>query len=188
MTAVVIVAAVLAACALLLVRRVRLRASLQALADSTGAWSAAGGGSLGPLAITAGASPSGAAWSAHVLGRRLARGRARVAPSRLEPAAALRTARGVLRRVRFESVRAHVHGAAEDPATSALLAGWIAAASAAVFPRAHVETDVDWLADAPHVRVDCNFVASFVPLLVGLDLARLATSRARGLPRRRATP
>jgi hypothetical protein len=184
MTAVAIVVAALAVVAVLLVRPVRLRASLQALADSTGAWSAAGGGSMGPLAITAGASPNGAAWSAHVLGRRLARGKARVAPSRIEPGAALRTARGVLRRVHFESVRARVHGAADDPATSAIIAGWIAAASAAVFPRALVETDVDWLADAPHVRVDCNFVARFVPLLVGLDLARLALSSQPSQPQR----
>ena len=174
MTAVAVALAALALCAALLVRRVRFRASVQALADEAGTWSAAGGGSVGPIAITAGASQGGAAWSAHVLGRRLARGKARVASGPVRPAAVLRAVRGIRRRLRFESLRAHVHGAAGDPATSALVAGWISAASSALFPRARVETDVDWLADGAHVRVDCDFVATFVPLLVGLDLARLA--------------
>ncbi len=67
-----------------------------------------------------------------------------------------------------------MRGAADDPATSALLPGWIAATSCALFAHARVETDVDWLADAPHVHVDADLVASFVPLLVGIDLARAA--------------
>ena len=44
--------------------------------------------------------------------------------------------------------------------------------SAVLAPRANIASDVDWLADAPFVDVDCDLEASFVPLLLGWDLAR----------------
>ena len=50
--------------------------------------------------------------------------------------------------------------------------GLLAAASAVLAPRANIASDVDWLADAPYVDVDCDLEASFVPLLLGWDVAR----------------
>jgi hypothetical protein len=181
---VALLAAVTVALAVLLVRRVRVRASLEAAADAEGTWSAAGGGAVGPLAFTAGVSPRGTAWSAHVLGRTVARSspgpRARsgeAAPG-LTPARAWDLSRAALRHVRFDRLDARVHGAADDPATSAIVAGWLAAASAVVAPGARVATDVDWLADQPFVHVDCDLEASFVPLLLGWDVARIALRRS----------
>src|ERR1019366_10643222 len=83
------------------------------------------------------------------------------------------------RRVRFDRVDARVHGAAGDPATSAQLMGFIAAAGAVLAPRANIASDVDWLADAPFVDVDCDLEASFVPVALGWDVmrARLADLR-----------
>ncbi len=186
MSAGVLVAlAVLASLALLagalLVRRVTVRAQVKARADSAGSWTAAAGGAFGPLAFTAGASPAGSAWTAHLLGRRLARGtrlpgrealRRRAARLRPGRARAWALARAVLRRVRFERLDALVRGAADDPATSARVLGLLTAAGAVLAPRARITGDVDWTADAAFVDVDCDLEASFVPLLLGWDVAR----------------
>ncbi len=181
-----IVAAVLALLAVasvvaLLARRVRVRAQLKAMARN-GAWRAAAGGAVGPIAFTAGVSPDGSAWTAHVLGRTVARGRRVPGVDRAREAArgqewrALDVAEIAARRLRFDRLDALVHGAADDPATSARVMGFLTAASA-LFPRARVTSDVDWMADAAFVDVDCDVEASFVPLLVGWDVARLALHR-----------
>jgi hypothetical protein len=181
--AVAVAAALLLALGALLVRRVRVHAQVKAMVDAEGAWRAAGGGAVGPIAFTAGVSPSGAAWTAHALGRTIARGTrvpggvgagASAARRRLGGARAFALARAALRRVRFDRVDATVRGAADDPATSARVMGLVTAASAAFAPRANVATHVDWLADAPFVDVDCDLEASFVPLVLGWDVARAA--------------
>ena len=181
---VALVAALLAAlaCATLLALRVRVHARVKAMASAEGAWSAAAGGAVGPVAFTAGFSPGGAQWMAHVLGRRVARG-ARMPGLRRRGRAAVSTrdawgiAKALLRRVRFDRLDALVHGAAGDPATSARVVGLLTAASAAFAPRANITTDVDWMADAAFVDVDCDLEASFVPLLLGWDLARATWMR-----------
>jgi hypothetical protein len=184
--AAVALAMVLAALAVLLVRRVRVHAQVKAMVDAEGAWRAAAGGAVGPIAFTAGVSPSGTAWTAHALGRTLARGtrvpqrasaRAGAARRRLGAARIFALGRTVLRSVRFDRFDATVHGAAGDPATSARVMGLLTAASAAFAPRATIATHVDWLADAPFVDVDCDLEASFVPLLFGWDVARVTFSR-----------
>jgi len=177
--AVLVVTAVVLACGALLALRVQVRAQVKAMADSEGTWRAAAGGAVGPIAFTAGVSADGAAWTAHVLGRSVARGtRAPEAVRRrVSPREALTMARKALRRVRFDRVDARVHGAAGDPATSAQVMGLIAAAGAVLAPRANIVSDVDWLADEPFVNVDCDVEASFLPVVIGWDLvrARLAT-------------
>jgi hypothetical protein len=179
-----LVAAMVLACCALLALRVRVRAQIKATADSAGAWRAAAGGALGPLAFTAGVSPAGAAWTAHVLGRTVARGRRlpRSPRTGLSPLGVVLLARRALRRVRFDRLDARVHGAAADPATSAQLLGFIAAAGAVLAPRAHIASEVDWLADAPFVDVDCDLEASFVPAAIGWDVmcASLAQRTRRG--------
>jgi hypothetical protein len=191
-----VAAALLLALGALLARRVRVRAQLKAMVDAEGAWRAAAGGAVGPLAFTAGASPSGAAWTAHALGRSLlrsARGtrppgaasaRISAARRRLGRARAFALARAALRGIRFDRVDATVRGAADDPATSARVMGLLTAASAAFAPRANVATHVDWMADAPFVDVDCDLEASFVPLMLGWGLARAALFESRPLRRR----
>jgi hypothetical protein len=168
--------AVIAACALLAMR-VRVRASIQAAADASGAWSAAAGAAVGPVAFTAGASPRGAAWTAHLLGRRVARGRGvphgprapRVA-RKMSLARGARLGLAALRPLRLGRLHARVHGAADDPATTARVAGWLAVAAATLAPVARIESDVDWLADAPFVRLECTIDASFVPIRMALAL------------------
>lgn len=166
----------------LLALRVRVRAQVKAMAHEGGTWKAAAGGAVGPVAFTAGVSPDGSAWTAHVLGRTVARGRRLPAADKAREAArghewrALDVAEIAARRVRFDCLDALVHGAADDPATSARVMGFLTAASA-LFPRARVTSDVDWMADAAFVDVDCDVEASFVPLLVGWDVARLALHR-----------
>jgi hypothetical protein len=152
--AVLVVTAVVLACGALLALRVKVRAKVKAMADSQGTWRAAAGGAMGPIAFTAGVSRDGAAWTAHVLGRSVARG------TRVP-----------------DATHARVHGAAGDPATSAQVLGLIAAAGAVLAPRANIASEVDWLADEPFVDVDCDVEASFVPVAIGWDLvrARLAT-------------
>jgi hypothetical protein len=39
-------------------------------------------------------------------------------------------------------------------------------------PLARIASEVDWMADAPFVDVDCEVEASFVPVAIGWDLAR----------------
>jgi hypothetical protein len=185
--AVAVAVTILLAVGALLARRVKVRAQVKAKADVGGAWSAAAGGAVGPIAFTAGISPGGAAWTAHLLGRTVARGTrvpggdavrrvgARVR-RRTTAARALGVARTVLRRVRFDRFDALVRGTAGDPATSARIMGLLTAASAAFAPRARIASDVDWLADAPFVDVDCDLEASFVPLLLGWDVARATLS------------
>ena len=166
----------------LLARRVRVRAQVKAMADARGTWRAAAGGAVGPVAFTAGISPDGSAWTAHVLGRTVARGRRLPAADKAREVArghewrALDVAEIAARRMRFDRLDALVHGAADDPAASARVMGFLTAASA-LFPRARVRSDVDWMADAAYVDVDCDVQASFVPLLVGWDVARLALHR-----------
>jgi hypothetical protein len=191
LVALAVAAAVLAiAAAALLVRPVRVRAQVRASVDPGGAWQAAAGGEVWPFAFTAGIAPGGSAWTAHALGRRLAQG------TRLPRAIASRAARpapeagatftwrrfdtalAMLRRVRFDRLDARIHGAAGDPATSARVLGVVTAAGAALAPRARIATDVDWMADAPFVDVDCDLEASFVPLLLGWDVARATLSRS----------
>ena len=183
MLAVLVVTAVVLACGALLALRVKVRAQVKAMADSRGSWRAAAGGAMGPLAFTAGVSPDGAAWSAHVLGRSVARGTRvpEAARERVTPMRAFSVARRALRRVRFDRVDARVHGAAGDPATSAQVMGLVVAAGAVLAPRANIVSDVDWLADEPFVNVDCDVEASFVPVAVGWDFvrARLATLMQR---------
>jgi hypothetical protein len=174
------VAAVALACAVLLVVRVRVRARGKATASIEGDWSAAAGGAVGPVAFTAGFSPRGAQWMAHLLGRRVARGagvprrvRARVGERVRRPSrAGWGVARALLRRVRFDRLDAVVRGTAGDPATNAHVMGLVSAASATLAPWANVTTDVDWMADSAFVDVDFDLEASFVPLLLGWDLAR----------------
>jgi hypothetical protein len=179
-----LIAAMVLVCCALLALRVRVRAQIKATADSAGAWRAAAGGALGPLAFTAGVSPAGAAWTAHLLGRTVARGTRmpRAPRAGLSPLGVVLLARRALRRVRFDRIDARVHGAAGDPATSAQLLGFIAAAGAVLARRAHITSEVDWLADAPFVDVDCDLEASFVPAAVGWDVmcARLAEKSHRG--------
>jgi hypothetical protein len=172
--AVLVVTAVVLACGALLALRVKVRAQVKAMADSQGKWRAAAGGAVGPIAFTAGVSADGAAWTAHVLGRSVARGTRvpEAARKRISPRDALAFARRALRRVRFDRVDARVHGAAGDPATSAQVMGLIAAAGAVLAPRANIASDVDWLADEPFVNVDCDVEASFVPVVIGWDLMR----------------
>ena len=181
MLAVLVVTAVVLACGALLALRVKVRAQVKAMADSQGSWRAAAGGAVGPIAFTAGVSADGAAWTAHVLGRSVARGTRvpEAARKRVSPRYAPAFARRALRRVRFDRVDARVHGAAGDPATSAQVMGLIAAAGAVLAPRANIASDVDWLADEPFVNVDCDVEASFVPVAIGWDLlrARLADLR-----------
>ena len=196
LVALAVAAAVLAiSLAALVVRPVRLRAQVKASVDPEGAWRAVAGGEVWPFAFTAGISPGGSAWTAHALGRRLAQGKgirgalpARPAHARGEtttprsPFAAFTwrrfdTALAVLRRVRFDRLDARVHGAAGDPATSARVLGLVTAAGAALAPRARIATDVDWMADAAFVDVDCDLEASFVPLLLGWDVARATFSQ-----------
>ncbi|MGH7295604.1 MAG: hypothetical protein ACRELB_11750, partial [Polyangiaceae bacterium] len=104
-------------------------------------------------------------------------GVARRRATRPSAALALDTAAALLRRVRFDRVDALVQGAADDPATSARVMGLLSAASAALAPGANIESRVDWLSDSPFVDVDCDLEASFVPLLLGWDLARGAWMR-----------
>lgn len=174
MVAVLVVTAVVLACGVVLALRVKVHAQVKAMADSGGAWRAAAGGAVGPIAFTAGVSPEGAAWTAHVLGRSVARGTRvpEAARARVTPLRAFELARKALRRVRFDRVDARVHGAAGDPATSAQIMGLIAAAGAVLAPRANIASDVDWLADEPFVNVDCDLEASFVPVAIGWDLVR----------------
>jgi hypothetical protein len=168
----------------LLARRIRVHAQVKAMAKE-GTWRAAAGGAVGPVAFTAGVSPDGSAWTAHVLGRTVARGRRLPAADRAREAAgghewrALDVAEIAARRFRFDRLDALVHGAADNPATSARVMGYLTAVSA-LFPGAHVRSDVDWMADAAFVDVDCDVEASFVPLLVGWDVARLALHRRSG--------
>ena len=182
MVVAVVVAAVVLACAALLALRVKVRAQVKAMADSGGEWRAAAGGAVGPIAFTAGVSPAGTAWTAHVLGRRVARGTRvpKAASKRVSPLDALAVARSALRRVRFDRVDARVHGAAGDPATSAQVLGLISAAGAVLAPRANIESDVDWLADAPFVNVDCELEASFVPVALGWDVVRMKLAQRSG--------
>ncbi len=173
-----ILAALLIAPLAMACARVRLRAQVRASADAEGTWRAAAGGAVGPVAFTAGLSPGGTAWSAHVLGRNVARGTripaggARRRIPRTQRAWTI--GRAALGRVHFDRLDAHVRGAADDPATSARIAGAIAAFSATVTPFARVTTDVDWMADQAFVDLDCDLEASFVPLLLGWDVARAA--------------
>jgi len=173
-----VVLGLLLAASALLALRVRVRAQIKAMARQGGGWRAAGGGAVGPIAFTAGLSPDGSAWTAHLLGRTVARGRRLPATPRASGSTdrALDVATVALLRVRFDRVDARVQGAADDPATSARVMGLVAAASS-LFPRVRVASGVDWLADAPYVDVDCDVEASFVPLLVGWDMARLALQR-----------
>ncbi|HEY1690905.1 MAG TPA: hypothetical protein VGG39_02010 [Polyangiaceae bacterium] len=171
--------ACLVACAVLLLRRVRVHARVKAKASAEGTWSAAAGGAVGPIAFTAGASPGGTQWMAHVFGRRIARG-TRVPKARRPPVSASRAwslATSLFREVRFDRLDAIVHGTAGDPATNAQVMGLLTAASATFAPRANITTDVDWLADGPFVDVDCDLEASFVPLRLGWDLARTTWMR-----------
>jgi hypothetical protein len=177
--AIVATALALAVCALLALR-VRVRAQVSASADAAGSWQAAAGGAVGPLAFTAGVSPAGAAWSAHLLGRRVMRGVRvpRRAGAGTSPLRAFAAARRALRRVRFDRVEARVHGAADDPATTAQLLGLVAAAGAALAPHAHIASDADWMAERPYVDVDCAIEASFRPAAIGWDWVR-SSLRAR---------
>jgi hypothetical protein len=182
--AVVVVVAVVLACCALLALRVTVRAQVKAMADAGGEWRAAAGGAIGPIAFTAGVSPAGAAWTAHVLGRRVARGTRvpRGASRRVSPQDAFAVARSALRRVRFDRVDARVHGAAGDPAESAQLLGLVSAAGAVLAPRANIASDVDWLADAPFVDVDCELEASFVPVALGWDVVRARRKQRNDRP------
>jgi hypothetical protein len=121
-------------------------------------------------------------WAAHVLGRRVLTGTRvpRLESKRVSPLDAVALARRALRRVRWDRVDARVHGAAGDPATSAQLMGFLAAAGAVLAPRVRIASDVDWLAEAPFVNVDCDVEASFVPLLLGWDVARERVWQRRG--------
>ena len=74
MLAILVVTAVVLACGALLALRVKVRAQVKAVADAQGSWRAAAGGAVGPIAFTAGVSSEGAAWSARVMGRPVARG------------------------------------------------------------------------------------------------------------------
>jgi hypothetical protein len=174
-----LVTALLLGCCALLALRVSVRAQVKATADSDGDWRAAAGGAVGPLAFTAGVSPAGAAWTAHLLGRTVARGTRvpTVKRARLSPLGAIVLARSALRRVRFDRVDARVHGAAGDPAANAQLLGFIAAAGAVLAPRARIAGEVDWLADAPFVNIDCDLEASFVPAAIGWDVMRASLAR-----------
>lgn len=180
MIAAILAAALVAAVAAVLALRIRVRAQVSASADEAGSWRAAAGGAVGPLAFTAGVSPAGTAWSAYLLGRSVARG-TRVPKSggmRVSPLRAFAAARRALRRVRFDRVDAHVHGAGGDPAASAQLLGLVSAAGAALAPHARIASDVDWMADRAYVDVDCAIEASFLPAAVGWDWVR-SSLRAR---------
>ncbi|HEY3821733.1 MAG TPA: hypothetical protein VGL81_31415 [Polyangiaceae bacterium] len=185
MLAALVVTVVVLACGALLALRVKVRAKVKAMADAQGSWRAAAGGAVGPIAFTAGVSPDGAAWTAHVLGRSVARGTRvpEAARARLTPMGAFSVARRALRRVRFDRVDARVHGAAGDPATSAQVLGLIMAAGPVLAPRATIASDVDWMAEAPFVDVDCDVEASFVPVAIGWDFVRdrLASRKHRAL-------
>jgi hypothetical protein len=190
--AVFVVTAVALACVALLAVRVRVRAQVMAKADADGHWRAAAGGAVGPVAFTAGVSADGAAWTAHLLGRSVARG-TRVpdaARGRISPMRALSAARRALRRVRFDRIDARVHGAAGDPATSAQVLGLVTAAGAVLVPQATIASDVDWMAEEPFVHVDCEVEASFLPVAIGWDFvrARLATRTPRRPPGELAPP
>jgi hypothetical protein len=100
------------------------------------------------------------------------------AGSRVSPLRAFLAARRALRRVRFDRVEARVHGAADDPATSAELLGLVAAAGGVLAPYARIATGVDWMADRAYLDVDCAIEASFVPAAVGWDWVR-SSLRAR---------
>ena len=182
MLAALVVTAVVLACGALLALRVKVRAQVKAVADAEGSWRAAAGGAVGPIAFTAGVSPEGAAWSAHVMGRSVARGTRvpEAARKRISPRDAFGLARRALRRVRFDRVDARVHGAAGDPATSAQVMGLITAAGAVLAPQANIVSDVDWLADEPFVNVDCDVEASFVPVVIGWDLMRARMAQRSG--------
>jgi hypothetical protein len=179
-----LVVAMVLALSTLLALRVRVHAQVRATADSEGDWRAAAGGALGPLTFTAGVSPAGAAWTARLLGRTVARGTRvpRAKRAGLSPLGALVLGRRALRRVRFDRVDARVHGAAGDPATSAQLLGFIVAAAAVLSPRARIAGDVDWMADQPFLNIDCDLDASFLPAVVGWDVmrARLTPRGRRG--------
>jgi hypothetical protein len=186
-------ALVAAALVVLLVRRLRVQVRVKAVVDAAGTWSAAAGGAVWPMAWTAGVSPRGTAWTAHALGRTVARGTRlplldRVSlgkAQRSEDSAAeqgrraLAVARVMLKRVRFERVDVRVRGAADDPATSARILGLLTAASAVVAPAATLASEVDWFADAPFVHVDCDMQVAFVPWRLGCDLARASLLRRR---------
>jgi hypothetical protein len=174
-----------------LARRWRVHVRIKARVDAAGSWSVASGGALWPFAVTAGLSPGGTAWTAHALGRTVARGTrlplvsgaSTRRPRRSRAAAAeagrraLALARTLLYRLRFDRFDVRVRGAADDPATTARVLGLLAAAGGVVAPRANLATEVDWFADAPFVHVDCDVQASFVPWRVGCDLARASLSR-----------
>src|SRR5262249_29879038 len=150
-------------------RRTHVRVSLRATADCD-AWALAGGGQIGPIAMSAGAARgASAAWQLHVFGRRLARSsdekkrapRARRGAiarrvgrelRRLDPTAAALLGLDAFARVRWEGVRARVGCGFADPAATGRVAGAIAIVSAALAPVATIDSAIDWTSE--HAALD----------------------------------
>jgi hypothetical protein len=185
-------AAVLAAIAIAMWRRLRVRVSLQATAHESGVWAVAGGGSIGPFMMTGGAA-SGApsVWEVRVLGRRLASSksvgpRAKSArPSFGEKIAKKLGTGGIVdvalrafARVRLDSIEGRVRCAAGDPEWSGPIAGTLGALSGVLAPLANVTTEIDWVSDAASLEISCGLEASFVPFLIGWDTLRVVVPAA----------
>lgn len=182
---------VVAVAAFVLLRRVRVSMSTQASASENG-WALAGGGSMGPVAVSA-AQMHGVrgAWSVHVFGRRivgsngapkkkraekkkdsaLVRRATRVAME-IDPIVAMELALDVFARVRLESLELRVRGGDPDPLLMGRVAAVVAVASGLLAPIARIDAALDWTAEESSLDVGVSFEASFIPVVVAWDVTR----------------
>jgi hypothetical protein len=189
-----------AACvfAFVALRRTRVSLSIQASAHERGAWALAGGGALGPVAISGGRAAGGRrALAVTLWGRTVWRSRGEPRqkekePSRVtgtlmkrakdvDPVLALDLARDAFGRVRLEELDADVKLALVDPTTSGRVAMVLAVLSAMLAPVATIRHAIDWGAEEDAVDVQCGLAASFVPLSLFWDLTRFSVRQARVL-------
>lgn len=190
MIALAVAAAMAALAALILaVRRTRVAVSLAArLGD--GAWAVAGGGALGPIAVT-GARAAGGPGSVAVrlFGRSLPAPRAtrggaagaRLATAfrRIDPFLAVELALDAFGRVRIEALSADVRCGLVDPTTAGRAAQLLAVLSGMAAPIARVRHAIDWSAEDDALDLKIEATASFVPALLLSDLIVFAVRHVR---------
>jgi hypothetical protein len=186
--AVVLAALLCGAIALTLVR-VRVNVSLQALADGTGVWALAGGGSIGPVAVSGGRAAGGkGTFAVHVFGRKLAlkKKEKTKSPSRvarhllaLDPVEATILACDAFARVRIDELKADVRCGSVDPEITGKVAAALAVASGTLAPVARIDTRIDWAAEEDHGEITCSLAASAIPLVMGWDLFKFSLRQIR---------
>lgn len=176
-----------AVAAFVALRRVRVSMSMQASASHQG-WALAGGGSMGPVAMSA-AQMHGVrgAWSVHVFGRRIVGSngvkkksakpkkdsalvrRAWRAAMEIDPIVAMEIGLDLFARVRLESLELRVRGGDPDPLLMGRVAAVLAVASGLLAPVARIDAALDWTAEESSLELGVSCDASFIPIVVAWD-------------------